>query len=137
MEKKEEYFQRHQIRLISLDIEKEGPIPFEDEYFDVVTMLAVFEHIDPKRLPNILAEIYRILKFGGIYIMTTPTAWTDNLLKLLAKLRLVSPVEIEEHKSAYNHDQLRSLFQNANFAKERLRFGYFEMFMNIWAVATK
>ena len=32
---------------LDCDIETVDRLPFEDEYFDLVTMLAVFEHIDP------------------------------------------------------------------------------------------
>lgn len=130
-------FQNHKIALINYDIEREDILPFESKYFDVVTMLAVFEHIEPKRLVKILTEIYRILRFDGMYIMTTPAVWTDSLLRFMAKLRLVSSVEIEEHKDTYSHSRISSILQDANFSKEKLRFGYFEIFMNIWATATK
>lgn len=85
-------FQNQKITLINYDIEIEDMLPFESEYFDVVTMLAVFEHIESKRLVELLGEIYRILKPGGMYIMTTPAFWTDSLLRFMAKLRLVSPI---------------------------------------------
>ena len=80
-------------------------MPFDDDYFDVVTMLAVFEHIAPERLGNVLKEISRVLKKGGMYIMTTPAVWTDSILRVMAKLRLVSPVEIAEHKGSYSHSK--------------------------------
>ena len=130
-------FQNQRITLINYDIEREYIMPFDSEYFDVVTMLAVLEHIEPKRLVKILKEIHRILRPGGLHIMTTPAFWTGSLLRFMATLRIVSPVEIEEHKDAYNHSKLFSILQEANFSKEKLRFGYFEIFMNIWATATK
>lgn len=130
-------FHNQQIILINYDIEKEDMLPFESNYFDVLTMLAVFEHIEPKRLAKALSEVYRVLRSGGCYILTTPTFWTDSLLRFMAKLRLVSPIEIEDHKDAYSHSRISSMLQEANFLKEKLRFGYFEMFMNIWVSATK
>lgn len=125
------------IILINFDIEKEDILPFYSEYFDVVTMLAIFEHIAPKKLAKILRDIYRILKNGGICIVTTPASWTGGLLRFMAKFNLVSRVEIEEHKGTYSHSRISSIFQETNFTKEKLRFGYFEMFMNIWTTATK
>ena len=120
------------------DIEKKYIIPFAREYFDVVTMLAVFEHLEPKKIVRILNEIYRILRPGGMYIVTTPAAWTNGLLRFIANLRLVSPIEIEEHKDSYSHSRISSMLQKkANFRKDNLRFGYFEIFMNIWVTATK
>jgi ubiquinone/menaquinone biosynthesis C-methylase UbiE len=125
------------IVLINHYIEKEEKLPFKENFFDVVSMLAVFEHIDPKLLVRIHKEINRVLKPGGIYIMTTPAFWTEGLLKFLAKLRLISGVSISEHKDSYDCSMVSSILQEANFLKNNLRFGYFELFMNMWATAVK
>ncbi len=125
------------ITFLNFDIEAGSPLPFDDEYFDVVSMLAVFEHIEPSLLPGILADIRRVLKKGGVYVMTTPAAWTENLLKVMARLNLVSSNEIDEHKGAYDHETIAGLLGRAPFPPEKIRLGYFEMFMNNWAVAEK
>jgi ubiquinone/menaquinone biosynthesis C-methylase UbiE len=130
-------FQNQKITIINYDVEKKDILPFDNEFFNVVTMLAVFEHIEKKGLAKLLSEIHRILKPGGMYILTTPASWSDILIKLMAKLRLVSHAEIEEHKYVYNHSIISSMLQEANFSKEKLQFGYFEIFMNMWATATK
>jgi SAM-dependent methyltransferase len=119
------------------DVEGVDTFPFESESFSVVTMLAVFEHIQPGKLVGILAEVHRILGSGGIFIMTTPAAWTDRLLRALAQLGLVSWKEIEEHKDTYNCFQITGILQEAKFERNTLRFGFFEAFMNIWATARK
>jgi SAM-dependent methyltransferase len=128
-------FQKDRIHLKQYDIEQEGILPFDDGYFDVVTMLAVFEHIEPKRVVSLLKEIQRVLKPGGMFIMTTPTSWTDGLLRLMAKFRLVSPVEIEEHKDIYTPQKIASILESAGFKREHTSTGYFELFMNIWAIS--
>jgi len=125
------------ITLLSHDLHKETVLPFQDEYFDVVTMLAVFEHIEPERLPVLLAEIRRVLKPGGMYILTTPAGWTDKLLRILAKLRLVSAAEIEDHKAAYDHAKIASLLLNAQFKETKIARGHFELFMSLWMSAGK
>lgn len=115
----------------------EDKLLFEDNTFDVITMLAVFEHIEPNKLPTLLAEIYRILKPGGIYIMTTPCVWSDKLLRFLASIKMVSAEEINEHKDAYNHERIQEYLINANFNKKDIKLGYFEYFLNNWAIAKK
>ncbi|MCI5058783.1 MAG: class I SAM-dependent methyltransferase [Flavobacteriales bacterium] len=61
-------------------------MPFEDNSFDVVVSSEVIEHI-PEPLKAI-DEIYRVLKPGGIVILSTPnrlwffTVWLANKLKL-------------------------------------------------------
>jgi ubiquinone/menaquinone biosynthesis C-methylase UbiE len=126
------------ISLINFDIENQTFLPFKDNHFDVVTMLAVFEHIEPERLTDLLNEIYRILKPGGKYIITTPAFWTDTLLRVMSKLKLVSESEILEHKDSYSKSKIRTIIQKTDFKeKEEVSFGYFELFMNLWAVVTK
>ncbi len=125
------------IILTSFDIEREEKVPFEDGRFNVVTMLAVFEHILPERLPAVVKEVHRILRPGGVYILTTPAWWTDGLLRLMALLRLVSATEIEEHKDRYSPGKISSILQQGGFAAKDIRTGYFELGMNIWARAKK
>ncbi|RLE90961.1 MAG: hypothetical protein DRN04_13930 [Thermoprotei archaeon] len=47
-------------------------IPFNNENFDVVSAFDVLEHIHPKDTPKAVHEIHRVLKLGGVFIMTTP-----------------------------------------------------------------
>jgi SAM-dependent methyltransferase len=125
------------LKLIEYDVQLGGELPFPVDHFDVVTMLAVFEHLEPPVLSRLLAEIRRVLKPGGIYVLTTPAHWTEWLLKLLRRLRLVSHEEIDEHQGAYRHSAIRSYLEGAGFASERIRTGYFEAGMNTWATAAK
>jgi SAM-dependent methyltransferase len=125
------------LELLNFDVEHEHRLPFEDEFFDVVTALAVFEHIEPDRLVQLTSEIRRVLKPEGQYVMTTPSSWTGGILKTMSHLRLVSREEIEEHKDAYSRAQILSVLQRAGFPPDRTRSGHFELFMNTWVVAAK
>jgi ubiquinone/menaquinone biosynthesis C-methylase UbiE len=132
-----ERMKKKQIFLKNYVIEKINELPFETDFFDVVTMLAVFEHIEPNELVKIHREILRVLKPGGLYVMTTPAFWTDELLKLLAKMRLISALSISEHKDSYSHRKISSVLQEAGFEEKTLRFGFFELMMNSWTIAMK
>jgi SAM-dependent methyltransferase len=125
------------IVLVNQDVQREPTLPFEDDFFSVVTMLAVLEHIELSSIPGLMGEVHRVLKAGGVFILTTPTSWNDGLLKLLARLRLVSPVEIADHKDVYTHQKVRRILREARFPEENIALGYFEAFMNIWAKASK
>ena len=118
------------IILRNFDLEGEDTFPYADCYFDVVTMLAVIEHIE-------LHESFRVLKPGGSFVATVPAGWTDPLLRVLAKAGMVSSEEIEEHKDTYNYRKIRELLVASGFAGENIRCGYFEMFMNLWFAAVK
>ena len=114
-----------------------GSLEFSDGYFDVVTILAVIEHIEPDNLTKFLEEIKRILKPGGRLILTTPCPWSDKILRALSFLGFVSKEEIDDHKSALSHRNLRKHLSDTGFSEERMRFGYFEIFLNIWATVVK
>jgi SAM-dependent methyltransferase len=120
-----------------LDLNKEPKLPFEQGYLDVITMLAVAEHLNPSSLEKLLQEAHRTLKPGGRVVITTPAAWSDGLLHLMARLRLVSAEEINEHVYAYTLPLLGWYFGQAGFAMRQVRFGYFEFGLNMWAVAER
>jgi SAM-dependent methyltransferase len=69
------------LKAIKVDITRE-PLPFPDNYFDVVVMVEVVEHLyDPDYA---ISEVRRVLKPGGFIVISTPNlAWWVNRLVLL------------------------------------------------------
>lgn len=55
-------------------------LPFENNYFDVVTLFHVLEHVDSEK--RIIAEIFRVLKPGGLLFLSSPYSglftWADT-----------------------------------------------------------
>jgi len=121
----------------TLNLDVEPYLPFEDSYFSCITLLAVIEHLDPINLVSLLAEVYRVLHPGGVLILTTPAAWSDGILKRMARWNLVSAEEINEHKFAYTLPLLGWYFGKAGFEMRKVKFGYFEWMFNLWAVAER
>jgi 2-polyprenyl-3-methyl-5-hydroxy-6-metoxy-1,4-benzoquinol methylase len=124
------------ITLINYNIDKEK-LPFGENYFDVVSMLAVYEHIEPQNLVSVHRDIYRILKPNGMYIMTTPAFWTAGLLTFLANARIISDAPIREHKGSYKYSDVSPVLEQAGFRKHKFNHGYFEFFMNMWVTGRK
>jgi ubiquinone/menaquinone biosynthesis C-methylase UbiE len=58
------------------------PLPYANATFDVVTATEVIEHLEDYR--RVLREIYRVLKPGGVCILSTP-----NILNLNSRLRFL------------------------------------------------
>lgn len=125
------------INWFTLNLNRDPVLPFGDEYFSVITMLAVVEHLDPTSLVGLFREVRRTLTPGGMLIITTPAAWSDGLLRMMAKFHLVSPEEIDEHVYVYTLPLLGWYFGKAGFEMPNLDFGYFEFKLNLWATAKK
>jgi len=121
----------------TLDLNAEPYLPFEDGFFSAVTMLAVVEHLSPVGLVTVFQHVYRVLHPGGILVVTTPAAWSDRLLRWMARVRLVSAEEIDEHTYAYTLPELGWYFGRAGFEMKKVRFGYFEVIFNMWATAER
>lgn len=128
---------RKNIILRRFDVEQNDKLPFNDNYFNIVTMLSVLEHINQDRILNILIEIRRVLKENGRFILTTPCPWTEKVLRIMANLKFVSSKEIEEHKALYNRSTISYFLKKAGFNKDNINFGYFELFMNNWIYVDK
>jgi 2-polyprenyl-3-methyl-5-hydroxy-6-metoxy-1,4-benzoquinol methylase len=61
-----------------------GKLPFEDEFFDVILMFDVIEHIaDIDRF--IKEEVYRVLKKDGVFIFQTPNKLVNVLWEIIDK----------------------------------------------------
>ena len=56
-------------------------LPFRDNNFDVIIMLATLEHITERE--NTLKEINRVLKQNGILILTVPNTWSYYYIRSL------------------------------------------------------
>lgn len=121
----------------SLNLNQQPSLPFDDHHFNIVTLLAVVEHLNPDSMAVLFREIFRVLQPGGRVIMTTPAAWSGGLLHLLACLGLVSAEEIEEHVYAYTLPLIGWYFGQAGFEMRKVNFGYFELMLNMWATAEK
>ena len=129
-------FVEKNINLKIVDIENEK-LPFESEEFNVVVMLAVFEHVRDERLNFLIKEVKRVLKNDGLFIMTTPASWSASILWALSRIGLVSKIEIDDHKNFNPPSRIRKILEGAGFAPKRIRNGYFEFYLNTYFVARK
>ena len=128
---------KHGITHCTHDLDSEPRFPFEDGTFSAITLLAMIEHVEPELAVQILREAHRTLVTGGRLVVTTPASWTDGLLRLLARLRVVSPEEIHEHAFAYSLPTLGCCLGQAGFSLTKVQAGHFELCMNLWAIAEK
>lgn len=110
-------------------------LPFENESFEVVTMLAVLEHLNYPL--EMLKQIARVLKPNGVLLLTVPSHLAKPVLEFLAyKLKIVSQAEIRDHKAYYNKQDLQNLIAqipNLHITTHK----YFQFGMNNFAIIHK
>ncbi|MBK8971934.1 MAG: class I SAM-dependent methyltransferase [Hahellaceae bacterium] len=58
----------------------QGRLPYDSDTFDLITMTEVIEHLENHR--ELLKEISRVLKEGGLLVMSTP-----NILNIKSRIR--------------------------------------------------
>ncbi len=100
-----------QIKFELGDCEKE--IPFEDKYFDVVWAGDIIEHIH--YTDTFVNEINRVLKIGGLFILTTPMhSKLKNLIICLSNFEKHFDPEFP-HLRFYTLKSLRRVLQKRGF----------------------
>jgi len=125
------------ISIKKYEMGKNEGLPYNPDFFDIVTLLAIIEHVDEVNAKRLLREVYRVLKPGGKVILTTPIDKANVILKLMSKLFLISPEEINEHKQLYNSKILREQLEYAGFKKDAIKIKTFEFGLNLIAKVEK
>lgn len=93
---------------------------FSQEYFDVITLWDVIEHIpDPKPL---LSYLFSILKKDGILFVHTPNAQIQlPKAKIKKFLKGMDPkehyLEVKDHLNIYSMETIRKILHNNGFGK--------------------
>jgi len=72
-------------------------LPAGSGTFDVITMLAVLEHVPVDAQPALAKACFDYLQPGGRLIISVPSALVDPILDVLKAVRIIDGMELEEH----------------------------------------
>ena len=115
-------FRSYNCEFEALDIVRQ-PLPFPDGRFLVVTFSEVLEHLPPERLNFVLSELARVVRPGGILIMSSPNqASLENRLVLLkGKSILAMPDKLPSAGDTFGHIRL---YTRSEMAVAMAKFGF-------------
>jgi 2-polyprenyl-3-methyl-5-hydroxy-6-metoxy-1,4-benzoquinol methylase len=88
------------------------------ETFDVVTALAVFEHLDDDERDSFAAKCFAHLEPGGRCILTIPSPLVDPILKVLVGMRIIDGMHEGDHHG-FEPNEAIDIFRCAGFSLER------------------
>jgi len=110
------------VRAVRADLERDR-VPVEDGWADCTIFSEVLEHLNPYYVGHAMSEINRVLRLGGVLILTTP-----NIASLFRRLKLLLGVqpqyrlhvheytkpEVEDLLERYGFRVLRSFYSDVN-----------------------
>ncbi|MBK1681858.1 class I SAM-dependent methyltransferase [Rhodocyclus tenuis] len=110
-------------------IEGTGPLPYKDASFDIINMMEVIEHIPAEQGARTVSDLRRILRPGGILLISTPNYpikrfydWSDALLhRKWSRLR-----DDPTHVTHFSDKRLRHLLEQsfADLQARPFKHGY-------------
>lgn len=103
-------------------------LPFEDETFDVITCLGVVEYLDDDRAA--LRELHRVLRHGGLAVITCPHYWAPwrrwdalywRMVQPLRSLMGRAPYSLVRHRE-YRESEYRAMLAEHGFTIEDVAY---------------
>jgi 2-polyprenyl-3-methyl-5-hydroxy-6-metoxy-1,4-benzoquinol methylase len=107
------------------------PDALPDLKCDVITMLAVLEHIPGDQQAALPRTCWDLLNPGGRVVLTVPSPRVDDVLRVLGALRLVDGMSLEEHYG-FDADRTATLFTAPLFrpvCRRRFQLGLNNLFV--------
>jgi len=106
---------------LSFEVGTAEHLPFNDESFDTVTAWEVIEHLPQGAEPQMFREVWRILKEGGVFYLSTPY---DSVAS-----KALDPVWWLSRHRHYSRKEFVRLAEESGFSVETivLRGGWWEL----------
>ena len=99
--------------------------------WDVISMLAVLEHIPRYQQEDLAKSCWEMLRPGGRLVITVPSPFVDRLLCILRCLKLIDGMSLEEH-FGFQPSDTRLIFHEPQFSlilHKRFQLGLNHLFV--------
>jgi Methyltransferase domain len=99
--------------------------------YDVITMLAVLEHIPPHFQETLAGHCHNLLNKNGRLIVTVPSPQVDFILNILKQLKLIDGMRLEEHYG-FKPELTKQLFSDGYFRllhNQQFQLGWNNLFV--------
>ncbi len=91
-------------------------LPEDVGTFDVVTLLAVLEHLQPVEQEQLVVDCRNLLRPGGRVVLTVPSKEVDHVLRVLRALRLAADDSVDQHWGFDARRRTVPLFEAGGFS---------------------
>ncbi|MDT0688341.1 class I SAM-dependent methyltransferase [Salegentibacter sp. F188] len=102
-------------------------LPFEKDFFDLIHLSHVIEHLQPEDAYKTLEEMGRCCKPGGKIVISTPLFW-DGFYDDLSHIKPYNPLVIEKYLGGAKKKNLTRTEITDQFKLLRLEYRYRENF---------
>ncbi|MGM0944157.1 MAG: class I SAM-dependent methyltransferase [Bacteroidota bacterium] len=106
-------------------------LPFEDQFFDLIHCSHVIEHLQPQDLYDSLVQMDRVLKIGGILVISTPLLW-EGFYQDLSHIKPYDPLVLEKYLTGNYFENLTRDPVSINYSVERLEYRYHDEPKETW-----
>jgi ubiquinone/menaquinone biosynthesis C-methylase UbiE len=97
------------------------PLPFHDEFFDLIVLSHIVEHLAEERIDSMMQELKRVLRKGGHLFIEIPSEKTKHFISSVLLRRYFLPVSTfnfyddKTHKSTYSQKNIVSMLEKEKF----------------------
>lgn len=100
-------------------------LPFDDNYFDLIHISHVLEHLSPSDVYNSLNEMNRCCKPGGVIVISGPLLWY-GFYNDLSHSRPYNPMVFEKYLCRKSNDNFTRKNISHDYTVETIQYRYIE-----------
>lgn len=100
-------------------------LPFEKDFFNLIHISHVIEHLSPEQLYEALNDLNRCCKPGGAIVISTPLLWY-GFYNDLSHRRPYNPMVLEKYLCRETNDNFSRNNISGKYEVERLQYRYIE-----------